>query len=140
MRSALCALALSTFLPSAALAGDLTVTVDEIENGSGSVLGALYNGESSFMNQPQAFQRFKVKAVEGHVSYVFHDVPAGKYALSVFHDANDNGKLDRNGFGVPTEGYGFSNDAQGTGGPPKWEQAVFDFDGRAKTVTVTLNY
>jgi uncharacterized protein (DUF2141 family) len=41
---------------------------------------------------------------------------------------------------VPTEGFGFSNDAQGAGGPPKFAQAAFDFDGQAaKTIVIHLN-
>jgi uncharacterized protein (DUF2141 family) len=38
-------------------------------------------------------------------------LPAGDYAFAVYHDANGNGKLDRNGVGMPTEDYAFSNNA-----------------------------
>jgi uncharacterized protein (DUF2141 family) len=41
----------------------------------------------------------------------------------VFHDENDNGVLDKGAFGIPTEGYGFSNNAKGFFGAPSWRAA-----------------
>ena len=131
---------LVSLTPLAASAGDLTVTIDGVDNAQGSVLGALYANESSFLNPAYAVARFKVKASQGEAHYIFHGLAPGRYALSTFHDANDNGKLDRNLFGVPVEGFGFSNDAVGSGGPPKFGAAAFDFDGKAKTISIGLNY
>ena len=140
MRITASALILSLILPQAALAGDLSLTVSGVQNNQGTVNGAIYDSESSFLNVQASKAKFKVPAAQGDVHYVFHNLPAGHYALSVFHDANGNGKLDKNDLGVPTEGYGFSNDALGSGGPPKFSQAAFDYDGTDKTITVTLNY
>jgi uncharacterized protein (DUF2141 family) len=125
--------------PVVAQAGDLTVSVTEVQNGQGAVLAALYRADATFMDQARAVARLRVKAQPGRVTAVIHNLPAGRYALSVFHDANGNGKLDRNSMGIPSEGYGFSNDAQGTAGPPTAAQAAFDFDGKAKAITLSLN-
>ena len=127
-------------LPPASFAGDLTIKVDHVRSDRGSILAALYDSEAAFLKQPAARARFKVRAAQGEVKYVFHDLPAGQYALSVFHDENDNGKLDKNFLGVPKEGYGFTNDARGRAGPPTFGNAAFDFDGTDRTVTVTLQY
>ena len=136
------ALAVSTLLvvSPAAKAADLTVTVKDVRNATGAVLIAVYD-ESSFGKPELAKAKQKANAGNGEVKFVFHNLPAGKYAVSACHDENGNGKLDRNSFGVPTEGYGFSNDAQGTAGPPKFVQAAFDFDGKTnKTISFSLNY
>jgi uncharacterized protein (DUF2141 family) len=125
--------------PAAAFAGDITVTVKGVKDANGAVLGAVYD-EAGFMQQPKAKALARVKAQAGSVVLVFHGVPAGRYAVATFHDANGNGKLDKNNLNVPTEGYGFSNDAQGSGGPPKFGQAAFSFDGAAKALTVDLDY
>jgi uncharacterized protein (DUF2141 family) len=45
-------------------------------------------------------------------------------AISVYHDKNDNGKLDKNSFGLPTERYGFSNDPARGFGPPRFSQTA----------------
>jgi uncharacterized protein (DUF2141 family) len=53
-------------------------------------------------------------------------VPAGDYALMLIDDKNNNGKLDANWMGVPTEGCGASNGAKGGPmGGPSWGDAVF---------------
>lgn len=51
-----------------------------------------------------------------------------KYAVKAFHDVNGNKKLDTNFFGVPTEPYGFSNNARGTFGPPSLSEMIFIAD------------
>lgn len=53
------------------------------------------------------------------------DLPEGRYAAKAFHDVNGNGKMDLNWMGIPKEPYAFSNDAMGSMGPPRYEQAAF---------------
>jgi uncharacterized protein (DUF2141 family) len=125
--------------PAAAWAGELTVKVDHVRNDRGAILAALYDSETSFMQQPLARATFKLKATPGEVSYVFHDLPPGKYALAAFHDENDNGRLDKNLLGIPKEGYGFSNSSASLG-PPRFSQAAFEFNGTTQTITITLHY
>src|SRR5215813_5735647 len=132
------ALTISLLLGATALASaaNLTVTVKDVRNANGSVLIAVY--DLSGFGKPELA---KAKQNAGEVKFVFQGLPAGKYAVAAFHDENGNGKLDRNSLGVPTEGYGFSNDAQGTTGPPNFNQAAFDFDGKTdKAISFSLNY
>jgi uncharacterized protein (DUF2141 family) len=127
-------------IASAARAADLTVTIKDVHSSSGQVLIVVYD-ESGFGKPELAKMRQKANATSGDVKFVFHNLAAGRYAVSAFHDENGNGKLDRNSLGVRTEGYGFSNDAQGTAGPPKFSQAAFDFDGKTdKQISFSLNY
>lgn len=53
------------------------------------------------------------------------NIPAGEYAVAVFADMNDNGVLDKNFVGIPKEPVGFSRDAKGRFGPPKFADAAF---------------
>jgi uncharacterized protein (DUF2141 family) len=55
----------------------------------------------------------------------FVGVASERYAVSVFHDENSNGKLDRNLLGIPREGVGASNNAVGHFGPLKFDDAAF---------------
>ena len=61
------------------------------------------------------------------------ELAPGRYALFAMHDENGNGDLDRNLFGIPTESYGFSNDAAGTVGPPSFDAAAIEVKGDAPT-------
>jgi uncharacterized protein (DUF2141 family) len=53
-------------------------------------------------------------------------LPKGKYGLIAFHDINGNEKLDTNVLGVPTEPYGFSNDARGFLSKPDYEETLVE--------------
>lgn len=68
------------------------------------------------------------------------DLPPGRYAVRAFLDENSNGKVDRALLGIPKEGIGFSNDARIHLGPPKWADAVFDFDGDEQEIHFDLRY
>ncbi len=52
-------------------------------------------------------------------------LPAGEYALSIFQDVNDNGKLERNFIGIPKEPAGLSNNLRPRFGPPRFKDAKF---------------
>lgn len=54
------------------------------------------------------------------------NVPAGTWAVLVFQDKNENGKLDQTLFGIPLEDYGFSRDARGHFGAPSFEDAAIE--------------
>lgn len=121
-----------------ALAADLDVTVTHIRSDRGQVMLALTNTAEDF-----AARRWLVgqtlPAKPGNVRFILPDLAAGEYAISVFHDENDNGKLDSNFFGVPTEGYGFSNNARGNFGPPDFAAARFGLPASSR-LTIELGY
>lgn len=101
----------------------LEVKMDGFKSDVGKVKVALYDSEEHFLKAP--YKALVADIRSNSATATFKDVPKGIYAVSVYHDENGNGQLDRNGFGMPTEGYGTSNDAKGFMGPPKYEDAKF---------------
>jgi uncharacterized protein (DUF2141 family) len=77
------------------------------------------------------------------VSHTFTSLPAGDYAVLVFHDENNNGQLDTGFMRRPLEARGFSgvlpDDVGPMGGKIKFDQARFTLNG-TKTITVGLRY
>jgi uncharacterized protein (DUF2141 family) len=74
-------------------------------------------------------------------SVSFGDLAPGSYAVSVIHDANGNGDIDLNMLGIPIEGYGFSNGARGTIGPPSFDAAAVHVGpGEPTRIEITLNH
>ena len=61
-------------------------------------------------------------------------------SIAVIHDENMNGKLDTNWLGIPTEGYGFSNNASVLLGTPSFSAASFLYDGLNLDLTIRLHY
>ena len=102
--------------------GQLEVVVYEVKDDVGTVMVGLFNSSETFTKE--VWKGEKSKAKPGTIRVVFNDIPSGNYAISVYHDVNENGKLDMNFLGIPKEGFGFSNDAMGTFGPPSFEKAM----------------
>ena len=115
----------------------MEVVIKNVNEAEGNIMVGLFSNEADFLKKRFASQ--KTKASKGEVHVVFENIPAGKYALSVYHDANLNGELDKNMVGIPKEGFGFSNDAMGMFGPPNFEKARFDWKG-GQAVSLTLKY
>ncbi len=114
----------------------LEVTVKNIKELKGTIRVALFNNEKDFLEN---FLEGKiVKATGKEVKVVFENLKPGDYAVSVFHDENENEKLDSGFMGIPNEPYGFSNDAMGTFGPPSFEKAKMKLDSD-KVSTINLH-
>ncbi len=119
----------------AAGAGKLTVHFTGIEEQRGEVLVTLANSREIFESDDEAVHSAVIAPDGKRVTAVFESIPAGEYAVKVFHDANSNKKIDI-GWTGPEEKYGFSNNVMGFMGPPDFDDAKFAFDGGELTVEI----
>jgi len=102
---------------------ELLVSIDHIKSDQGSVLAQLFHGEENYKNnKSQEHAIFAAKTGYGELR--FENLQPGEYVVRMFHDENSNNKMDANAFGMPTEGYGFSNEAVGNMGPPQYKDMV----------------
>lgn len=115
---------------------DITVVVSNFDNNQGKAYVALYNSEASFLNK--GFEATFTKIENNSCTITFKAVPNGIYAISMFHDENDNNKMDTALFGIPKEDYGCSNNATGFMGPPKWQDAKFQINNKSITQHIQL--
>jgi uncharacterized protein (DUF2141 family) len=102
---------------------NLTVSVSGIKNNTGIVKVGLYNSDETFLKTTYKSVVSEIKNNEATVTFV--GIPAGEYAISTYHDENNNGKLDKNAMGIPSEDYAASNNAKGFMGPPAYKDAKF---------------
>ena len=118
------------------------VQVLNIRNSTGTVDCALFESPEGFPTEVlrSATNVMVIKVRKTQARCDFEDIPPGRYALAVIHDENMNGKLDTNVLGIPTEGYGFSNDVKGLFGAPAFSAASFAYDGRTLDLTIGLQY
>ena len=119
----------------------LTVTVENAHSDKGRVWCALYSSASGFPKSGDAAKmRVSSPLLHGTAACQFSGLSPGRYAVSIFHDENGNGKLDSNFLGIPKEGVGASNDASSQFGPPKFDKAAFDYRGGKFEIVVHLRY
>jgi uncharacterized protein (DUF2141 family) len=127
----------SLFCSVAACAGDLKVTISGLSSSEGKLMVAVFNVAANFP-QGKPLQGQMVAATKGDMSVVFKDLAPGRYAVSAFHDVNGNGRLDANMMGMPTEPYGFSRDAKGSFGPPKFDDAAFTQSAESQQIVLRV--
>ncbi|MDA3877539.1 MAG: DUF2141 domain-containing protein [Halothiobacillus sp.] len=118
------------------------IKIKDIKNSEGTIACALFESVEGF---PTEFMLYAtnimiIKIRDSQARCDFLDIPPGTYALASIHDKNMDGELNYDWVGRPKEGYGFSNDAEGRGGPPSFEAASFEYDGRTLNLTISLNY
>jgi uncharacterized protein (DUF2141 family) len=120
--------------------GSISVEVKNLRNDKGQVILVLHNKPDAFPKKSdQAVKRTLGKIKDKKATVVFDGIPYGDYAVALVHDENGNGKMDYK-FGMPQEGYGFSNDAKGMLGPPDYKDAKFDLKAKKLSIAITLNY
>lgn len=116
------------------------MTVSDLRSAKGQVLACLTTRADAFPDcekDPLARKLTVPAASEVHLD--FGAVPAGRYAISLIHDENANGKLDTR-LMIPREGYGFSLDAPVRMGPPKFERAAFAVEGETIHLAIHMRY
>jgi len=113
----------------------LTVVVKNLQNSEGQVSVTVFEGEGNFLKK--GLEKATQVNTDGTATLIFENLSAGVYAASAIHDMNSNGDLDTGVFGIPTEPYGFSNDARGTFGPASFEDSKFTLSGD-KQISITV--
>jgi uncharacterized protein (DUF2141 family) len=109
----------------------LNLTISHITQAAGQINIAVYDRQDAFMDLKKArvLRNISVQAA-GNLQVLLADLPPGSYAFSCYHDINGNGKLDTNWLGIPTEPYGFSNNARPKFRAPNWDEAKIYWNGR----------
>jgi len=125
--------------PRGAETGRVEVTVKGFESEEGQALIALFLSDSGWpQDKTSAFATLMLPIHDRQVVAVFEAVPAGPFAISVFHDKNSNRELDTGPLGIPSESYGFSRDARDTLGPPSFAQARLEL-GAGESMSLVIH-
>lgn len=126
---------------SPAATGTVSAVVGPLRNAKGSVGCRLFKSSAGFPEAASGTIDRRVAAGSGTVRCVFGDLPPGTYAVSVIHDENDNRRLDKNFLGIPTEGYGVSNNHTYAMSAPRWEESKFVVErGKDVSLAIGLRY
>jgi uncharacterized protein (DUF2141 family) len=119
--------------------GKLEVIISGFSSNEGDCWFAIDNSKFVYETEDSVWIG-KILTIENkQVVVVIDSLQYGEYAVKVFHDENRNGKIDTNFLGIPTEDYGFSNNASGWFGPPSWKNAKFIFNQPEMTININVD-
>ena len=131
-------LSILTAQDSTAITGDLIVIVTGLENDEGKAMIALSNSQEDYEKKGESYRGGMAPIKNKKAVWKFENILYGTYAIKVFHDEDDDDEMDTNFIGIPSEDYGFSNNADGSFGPASWEDAKFLFEAKLDTVVISV--
>ena len=103
----------------------LDLSITGLRSLNGNVLVCLTANAKAFPDCAKDAQARKAIVPAAKAANVhFADLAPGNYAIAIVHDENGNGKMDV-AIMIPREGFGFSRNAMGSFGPPKFAAAQF---------------
>lgn len=125
----------------AATSNDLKITVDGLKKQQGQICFSVFARSKGFPSKKASSLRNGcIKVAENSVELNFKNLKAGNYAVAVFHDVNSDGALNRNFVGIPTEGFGFTNNPKILNGPPKFNDSAVLVAGSSTNTQINLQY
>lgn len=119
-----------------ALAADVVVEVTGLRAGTGHLYVALQT-EGEFMRSGTLGTRVENASAGAH-RVVISNVPAGDYAVAVWHDTNGNAVFDRGPNGLPLDGWAFSGDV--LSGPPSFAASKITVGAKGASVSLRVVY
>ena len=119
--------------------GTLIVKVQGLKTTDGQLIIGLYNIAADFPEKTP-FKGSFTKISTNIEEITFENIPNGTYALFVWHDINNNGKMDKDDAKIPIDGLGFYNYVMEKMELPTFQQVSFLFAGANQTITIDMQY
>ncbi len=132
----------------AQLTRNITVEVQGLRTQEGNICFKIFNGRQGFPNNNDRAVRRECVAIAENLpekpdepfAKTFEKLEPGTYAIAIYHDSNGDEQLNRGSLGIPSEGYGFSNNAPAVTGPPDYADALFVLAGSDTTIKIQMQY
>jgi len=119
--------------------GEIHLTIQETENDTGVIQMLLFNNKEGFPGTPEkALKRMSIPIKNKKATIILKGIEPGMYAISVFHDEDEDGEMKKNGIGLPLDKYGFSNDPTLIFGPPSFKKSSFEVKNKPIQVEINL--
>jgi uncharacterized protein (DUF2141 family) len=120
--------------------GDVSLTITGLRSTKGQVMICLTREADHFPDCSGSTSARTAIVPATHAQANFAHLPQGRYAISVLHDENGNGRADMTLGFIPREGFGFSRDAPVRMGPPKFDRAAFPIAGEDISQSIRMRY
>ena len=117
----------------------LVVDVGPLRNSKGAVHACLSRNPRHFPDCRADPAALRQSVPAGTRELRFAAFQPGRYALTLFHDENNNQRLDTM-LGIPREGFGFSRNPTIRFGAPRFEQVSIDLPTGFTRQSVRMQY
>ncbi|MAQ70252.1 MAG: hypothetical protein CMD23_04070 [Flavobacteriales bacterium] len=107
---------------------NIQLEVSGLNNTNGQLAIAIFDNADSFEDENNTYKDSTVIITDNAMIVLIENVNPGTYAISIFHDENENEELDVNWLGMPIEGFGFSNNPSIGFSAPQYEDCNFTIE------------
>lgn len=122
----------------------IQLIVSGFENLDGNLAIAIFNDSDAFNNEGQTYKDSILSINSYEMDIIINDIEDGEYAISLFHDYDENGELTTSsvlGFEIPQEGFGFSNNPDIGLSQPTYDECKFTVvQDQTLVIPIEMNY
>ncbi|MFZ9519243.1 MAG: DUF2141 domain-containing protein [Silvanigrellaceae bacterium] len=127
-----------------ASASKLVLQISNMRNQIGQICISIFSDENGFPTEGNKAIYSKCLAnveTTGSKDVEIALLPPGNYALAMFHDENSDKQLNTGSFGIPLEGFGFSNNPRILFSAPSFSECSFAInDAKQTTIQIKVNH
>lgn len=119
----------------------LELAVHGLRSDRGLVTVVVYGDRpDEFLAKGRRLVKARLPATGGAAAACIPLPHAGTFAVAAYHDEDSDGRFNRSRIGLPTEGFGFSNDPATLAGLPAFDAVTFVARPGPNAVTVRMRY
>lgn len=116
----------------------LTITIEGLKSAEGKIYLGLYGEGNKFLDDKDKLDEYEFTPKMGKVTVQIKDIKYGVYAFALYHDVNDDGKMNNNFLGIPKEPYAFSDNYRPRFRAPRFDECKINYNQHSHKFTVRL--
>lgn len=125
----------------AARTGEIDLLLLGFRSPDGHAVVSLYSDTKGFPDQVDKSLLTQVVDIDAdRASVRLGPLAWGRYAISVLHDENDDGRMNSSWLGTPREGFGFSGYPEYRFGQPDYQETAFLLATERLDMTIKIRY
>jgi uncharacterized protein (DUF2141 family) len=117
----------------------LTIHITNIKEVTGVIQIGIYNNADDFPKVDKQYLMFREEVRSRILVKKVKHLPAGEYAIAIYHDLDNDSICNKNFFGYPKEPFGFSNDVRPVLSAPSFKVAKFSIPEKDE-IYIKLNH
>ncbi len=125
------------FGTSTAPVATLKIQIQNIQKSGGTLRVGIYKPSEKFKTATP-FVGKQVRIDKPGEQRVEFELAPGTYAVALYHDLNDNDKIDKYFFGYPKEPFGLSNNFRPLFAAPEFQDCAIELPAQGKSISISL--
>jgi uncharacterized protein (DUF2141 family) len=116
----------------------LTITITNLKSETAPIIFSVYEDEDTYLDPKAQLKTYRFVPKKKTLKITLTDLKFGTYAIAFYQDLNNSKAIDKNGLGIPTEPYAFSNDIRPKLSAPSFDDCKFEYNTKKNSITVAM--